>query len=568
MQMDKKQKTLLIITIAAFSYLGYQVYDLVKQDVSNPPAATQTNGTYHPQMTTGDQVALVQTADAAPAEQDPPAALPQQQNGAPKQVQLQRQPLLTGQKAYLHMVNQYALAKMKRRLLDEQAAIAAAQHRIASLNKKTRDIDERLLNQPSSEYDADPRSKIPYQLSYLDNQHGQWAATLSKAGRYHEVNVGSELPGGVKILKINQQGVTLEAGDHRELITFNGVMPLTQLEANPKTTTLLSEEKIQPVSAKNTKAKETVLDTSALETAARKALVDAGILSAKMSETKGEVKATENTTDTTSATAGNATEINSAAVKEVPVIKASISAKAPALAETSTANISKVTENEVASKEANVLHTEVAVPATPIAAKERDVAVAKNEVTASDKQSDQKNKTEIKLADNTNATTSPAAESDIAMNLKTEPLASGRLALQTSENDVSQDPHSNDAANTAPNKLQLAKVNAPLNSKARYTEDENRILHMRPHDYTIQLIGSYHRDIVENFAIANDLGNNAMQFHVNNRTKPWYTLLYGDYRTLAQAQHALRQLPPNLVPEHPWIRRVSDVQSDVRQSAS
>jgi len=105
---------------------------------------------------------------------------------------------------------------------------------------------------------------------------------------------------------------------------------------------------------------------------------------------------------------------------------------------------------------------------------------------------------------------------------------------------------------------------APLNSKQRYTEDEHRILAMRPHAYTIQLIGSYHRDIVENFAIANDLGNQAMEFHVNNRGKQWYMLLYGNYKTRAQAQLAMRQLPPDLTPEHPWIRAVADVQHDVR----
>ncbi|MCB1827152.1 MAG: hypothetical protein KDH94_01920, partial [Coxiellaceae bacterium] len=132
MQMDIKQKTLLVLTIGAFSYLGYQVYDMMKNDMDSPPPVAHSA----PHYSSGP----VQTANAAVRTSTPTAAV-----ALPTPPpEMHQAPLATSQKAYLHMVNQYELAKMKRRLLEERAAIAAAQQRIASLNKQTHDIDASL----------------------------------------------------------------------------------------------------------------------------------------------------------------------------------------------------------------------------------------------------------------------------------------------------------------------------------------------------------------------------------------------------------------------------------------
>lgn len=321
--MGIKQKTLLVVTMAAIGYLGYQVYELVYQDVSNRPAMVNQG--------------LVSSAIAAPAKKAAQAAaIPQVQTSASKQAQ--HRPLQPGQKAYLRMVNQYELLKMKRRLLEEQAAVAAAQNRIATLNKKTRDIDASLSNAGSS--------RLRYQLSYLDNQRGRWSATLYKAGHYHEVNVGSMLSGGVKIVKINRHGVMFKDGSKYALLTFKGMMPVVRIKA--------------------------------------------------------------------------------AVVKAV-------------------------------------------------------------------------------------------------------------------------------------RKRPTSRVNQ------HYNQDEMRLLNMNPHSYTIQLIGSYHREVVEKFALFNHLEKTAMQFYVNNRGRPWYMLLYGDYGSRAKAVQALWKLPPNLTPKRPWVRRIAGVKRDIRR---
>ena len=520
MQMDKKQKTLLVITIAAFGYLGYQVYGLVSHDVSSQPTAEQTSRSYQSQMARNSETGPVQTAEAATRNasiQD--AAIPQTGNSTPRQAQLQLRPLVKAQKTYLSMVNQYELAKMKRRLLEERAAIAAAQHRIATLNKQTRGINDSLLEQPSADYDnaSDPHPKAHYQLSYLDNQHGQWTATLNKSGHYHEVSVGTELPDGAKILKIDRQGVTLEKGDQNKLITFDGIIPVkaaavkapapeAKVTSNPAPTIKIktSTEEVPKISEAN----ETIMSADTIEKAAQKALLNAGLIPEKkqVSEKAKIIKTSDE--------------------KKVGIATAELSDRI----EPGLPKPTEKTEQDIASKQANVLHVEASIP---VKDKERDIVVAQNDVARPAKAKT----AEVKTAERKSA------------EIK---------ALETK----APEPAKN--VNPVAAKIPMRTATSPLNTKARYTEDEHRLLRLPSHEYTIQLIGSYHRDIVENFAIANDLGNEAMQFHVENRGRPWYMLFYGNYRTRTEAQTALRQLPPNLVPERPWIRRVADVQHDVR----
>ncbi len=144
MQMDKKQTLILFIIVLAFGFLGYQVLALVRDGVTYP---SSTMGMSESRYITDESTpsALLQpTLTPKPVKKAPPVAATLQtpptnsESSQPKSVDVAVEP--QSRQRYLHLVSQYQLAKMQRRLLDEQAAIADAQHRIAVLKKETRQL--------------------------------------------------------------------------------------------------------------------------------------------------------------------------------------------------------------------------------------------------------------------------------------------------------------------------------------------------------------------------------------------------------------------------------------------
>lgn len=547
--MDTKQKTLLVVTVAAFGYLGYQVYALVKQDVSPRPVVSQTSRADQAHLAAGNAAAPIRTANAATARQmSSTAVLPIRKN-IPQPTTLQRQSLVTGQKAYLRMVNEYELAKMKRRLLEEQAAIATAQHRIATLNKKTRDIDDSLVNSPSQYNDTmtgtmnSPRRALPYQLSYVDNQHGQWTATLSKAGRYHEVSVGSQLPDGIQIVNINRQGVTLKEGEHSELLTFDGIVPQTAVP--------------QPQNAGVNAIGGTRITEGARIRGARVS---------KLACEEPTCKKPQVNANTITSKNANASERDQKRARQQARKGERKRAKQK----------QPHNKNSITSHQTTILH---GTPTEKTRLKKKhDITVAstpkKKPITQADNTTEENTTTTLKelvfasiAPDSTNdPITIPTLQDPPQTSQKTTPTKHDPVTASTPQ----APPHNAQKVQKAQTIIAVESqdktTDAPLNTTARYTGDERRLLRMPANHYTIQLIGSYHRDIVENFAIANDLGNRVIQLHVNNRGKRWYMLFYGNYATLVQAKQSLHRLPPNLTPEDPWIRQVSDMQQNVRGS--
>ena len=74
-------------------------------------------------------------------------------------------------------------------------------------------------------------------------------------------------------------------------------------------------------------------------------------------------------------------------------------------------------------------------------------------------------------------------------------------------------------------------------------------------------------DAVEDYAASRNLaGLSAARIEANN--KIYFALLLGVYRTRAQAQTVLNDLPQTLAGTRPWIRRVSSLQSAIRRGDS
>ena len=230
--MDMKQKSLFVLTVAALGFLGYQVFQLVDRDITETPVLAQQTATSQATQTTEatQTTQTTQTAQAMPLKSVvQPMVVVQQQ--APVQayaVKLLHQASPT-QHAYMQMLNQYELVKMRHQLLDEEAAVAHAQQTIVTTQSKTRKIagaDGDL----SAGLDAEAAGG--FVLSYLDKQSGRWSATLHHAGIYQSVHVGDALPGSFQVVAIDRKGVTLQKQRQREVISFNGTVQLPTLPAS------------------------------------------------------------------------------------------------------------------------------------------------------------------------------------------------------------------------------------------------------------------------------------------------------------------------------------------------
>ena len=257
MAMDKKQKGLVVLTVVALGFLGYQVFQLVGGDMSQSVGSTQV-----PSLALNDDNNAIQPAQHVSwqAQQETPLqrklkspdfsmqnaklVLPeakstiitasQQSNATSLDAQQQTfsGAMQRNQQAYLKMINEYELAKMQRQLLDEKAAIATAQNKIIVMNHKNQVIGGDTAEASPGGLTGDS-SDHPFRLSYLDQQGGQWSATLARGDQYQQVGLGSVLPGNYKVMDINHNGVVLQQQNKRQLITFNGAVALSDVVAVP-----------------------------------------------------------------------------------------------------------------------------------------------------------------------------------------------------------------------------------------------------------------------------------------------------------------------------------------------
>jgi len=245
MQVDVKQTSLLALTVAAFGFLGYQIYQMVSTDLLQ----SESTSAYSTSVTYTNSAKAVRPVSVARAERQPdpgttalhterPERLEDLQNAhdvgratvysesrpVTHEPALFHAPLLKSQQEYLNIVNQYELAKMRRQLLEEQAAIAETKRKILEINTQTQKLQATVISAAGNS--ATNSVSIPYQLTYLDQQDGQWSATLSNAGRFFEVTVGTSLPGGIVVESVDKNGVVVVDHKKRLRLSFDGLVAL------------------------------------------------------------------------------------------------------------------------------------------------------------------------------------------------------------------------------------------------------------------------------------------------------------------------------------------------------
>ncbi|MBI3562443.1 MAG: SEL1-like repeat protein [Gammaproteobacteria bacterium] len=82
--------------------------------------------------------------------------------------------------------------------------------------------------------------------------------------------------------------------------------------------------------------------------------------------------------------------------------------------------------------------------------------------------------------------------------------------------------------------------------------------------YTVQLVSTTDEDIVLEYYKNVSLGGKAGYFPSRRQGQVWYTLVYGNFDTVAEANLAVAQLPADLKKWSPWIRNVADIQRMIK----
>jgi TPR repeat protein len=86
-------------------------------------------------------------------------------------------------------------------------------------------------------------------------------------------------------------------------------------------------------------------------------------------------------------------------------------------------------------------------------------------------------------------------------------------------------------------------------------------LEARPADhYTIQIFANWTEQSILRFAEDHGLRGRAAYFGASFEDRPWFSLVYGDYASMADAEQAMAALPAELRITSPWIRSFGDIQ--------
>jgi len=156
----------------------------------------------------------------------------------------------------------------------------------------------------------------------------------------------------------------------------------------------------------------------------------------------------------------------------------------------------------------------------------------------------------------TNASLKPVtAESNeirVAAPVAANPVPSATKLSATPVSVVNLKPEAPKVANTAPVVVPVPTVaTKPI---------ENNVPNLppvsgKPDHYALQLMGGEEVADINDFVKANKL-DNAVVYKTSHNGKDWYVLVYGKYKSSADANSAIKTLSPDLAELNPWIRPI------------
>ncbi len=187
MPFDKKRLVLAMVTCIAVVIVIWQIYAMMHSGYSS------TSSTAKPVRAVGLQPVTRENARVS-------APLASSSGKTPKYVQLAKQ---------------IELAKMKRKLAEQQVAIAHAKQRLASMQGTSAAMS---LNPVSQEDNAER-----YQLLGLSNQpHRGWEVMLRVDGKLVTAHAHQRLPNGDEVVSISPEQVLINQHPKILALSFDG----------------------------------------------------------------------------------------------------------------------------------------------------------------------------------------------------------------------------------------------------------------------------------------------------------------------------------------------------------
>lgn len=159
-------------------------------------------------------------------------------------------PALEGPGAeYTRLSSELQLIQMQRAIAESYEAIAVAKRNTAKAMAETAQIMGGSVTMPGGTGMEPPRISNDYELIYTGQEGGQWTATLKKNNQTFDV-VPNTVLGNMKVVRIDDNGVTVVQGNERKVITFNGIIPekaaANDVQASAGSAALVAKLPVQP----------------------------------------------------------------------------------------------------------------------------------------------------------------------------------------------------------------------------------------------------------------------------------------------------------------------------------
>jgi predicted transcriptional regulator len=214
MNLDKKQKILIPVTVVVLGILGWQIYGFMGENSASTRAAK--SGAMRP---VADSVARVNRViannEAGPEASSKPAAIISEQD---KQ---RLKDVSQSDAEYLKLIQEYQLLQVQRRIAEDTRAIAVAKletvKALAEASKFGGSGNSGPHTVSMGSMDTD------YKLVFTGQEAGQWTATLKMNDQLMDVVTGTTLPDGYKVTAVDGDAVTLQRADKQKIISFLGV---------------------------------------------------------------------------------------------------------------------------------------------------------------------------------------------------------------------------------------------------------------------------------------------------------------------------------------------------------
>jgi septal ring-binding cell division protein DamX len=510
MTLTNQQKLLVVVLLLVLSLLAWQVY--ITFDLGTEPS----RGTTHFRSQVAKPTAVNQGYLHA-------ENLPISQTPATVSQRVELKPLSKRQVKYLDLVNEYKITEMKRRIADDNAAIAKA----AEATTRAEIATKTMLAKAGFAGDAltatDEQRPLAdndkrYQLIYTGKQDGLWSATINDHGHLVDVAVGSELSDDVKVVDVTRDTVVIARGKSKRVLSFldtpKAASPTNRHRQSARTRLVRKQTK-KPLTHTAKKAQTTTL-LAAHKKAAQ-----------KLTEQKTLVHKT--------------VQISKQVVKSKPTTTADASLAATIAAQ----------------------HQQLAAFHKP---------QQKQHKTAARRKSDVKRTVQKQRQSTVAVKTKPQAK---PVSVKVKPTVAIAKVPQpklTQTQSVAQTKSRSDTttrAQSTTEKTVVAKAppmqqNASTSSRT-YNAQERELLQANASTVTIQLLANTQLKEIDKFIHQNHLQGKVSFYRTSLQGLPIYVVVYRQYPSEDAALQAIATLPIGLQRYSPFAKSMREVQEELHR---